>query len=440
MRKTDDSAYPASWYAATRDQAPERPVLSGTREVDVAVVGGGFAGLHVARLLARTGRRVAVLERRCVGWGASGRNGGFVGAGFAERSAAIVAKVGRDHARALYTQSMRGRAVVRAVIEEANRPGLLMGEGRLVVARTDQGAGFADATRAMADTLGATFEPWTTEQVQAVATTDRYFQAVHDAQSFQIHALNLALFLAAETERHGGQVFEASEGRALVREGTRWRLSTALGEIRAPHVVLAGSADLGPVHRRLAAAVLPVATYVAVTAKLGPKIAEAVRWAGSISDTRRAGDYYRVIDGDRFLWGGRITTDTSEPARLREWMRGDILSVYPQLSDAPIEWAWPGTMGYAPHRMPQVGEIEPGLWISSAFGGSGLGPTAAAADAIAAGITGEDDRWKLFAPWGTPWAGGFVGRAATQLVYWKMQLADRIDEARQAKNALALRA
>ena len=81
--------------------------------------------------------------------------------------------------------------------------------------------------------------------------------------------------------------------------------------------------------------VLPVATYVAVTAKLG-QLAEVLRWTGAISDTRRAGDYYRIVDDDRLLWGGRITTDTHEPPRLRDMMRSDILAVYPTLGEVGI--------------------------------------------------------------------------------------------------------
>ena len=153
----------------------------------------------------------------------------------------------------------------------------------------------------------------------------------------------------------------------------------------------------------------------------------------------RAGDYYRIVDEDRLLWGGRITTDTREPARLRAMMHSDILSVYPQLGDIKIDYAWPGIMGYALHKMPQVGEIEPGLWACTAFGGHGVAQTAAGADAIAAGIAHEDDRWRLFADFGTGWAGGALGRAATQLVYWKLQASDWWDEKRQARNAETLR-
>jgi gamma-glutamylputrescine oxidase len=434
-----DADYPASWYAATRDVSRERPPLSGKIEADVAIVGGGFAGLHSARLLAMRGSKVAMVERQRIGWGASGRNGGFVSPGFAARSGALIDKLGLDHARKLYAQSQRGVAIVRAAIDDFGRPDIHMGSGKLTVSRTDQGAAFADRTRALAEKLGASFEPWETARVRALLATERYHQAIADPHSFHIHPLNLSLALAGDIERRGGMVHERSGAVGLERQGVAWRLRTRQGEIVARHVVLAGNADLGRVRRRLAGAVVPVATYVAVTSKLGPRLGEAIRWAGAISDTRRAGDYYRVVDGDRLLWGGRITTDTREPPRLRAMMRADMLSVYPQLGPLSIEYAWPGIMGYAPHMMPQVGEIEPGLWVCSAFGGHGVAQTAAAADAVAAGIAGDDDRWRLFQPFGVRWAGGPLGRIATQLVYWRLQASDWWDEKRQARNAETLR-
>lgn len=434
-----DNDYPASWYAATRDASPEWPPLSGPVQADVAVVGGGFAGLHAARLVAMRGQRVVLVERRRIGWGASGRNGGFVSPGYAARTAALVDRLGVAHARKLYAQSKRGVAIVREATEAFARPDLLMGEGKLTVARTDQGDDFSDRIRALAAKLDADFEPWGTARVRALLSTERYHQAIHDPRSFQVHPLNLALALARDIERRAGRVHEMSEAVRLERQGAGWCVHTSGGEIAARHVVMAGNADLGRIQPQLARAILPVATYVAVTAKLGTKLADAVCWTGAISDTRRAGDYYRIVDGDRLLWGGRITTDTREPANLRALMQGDILSVYPQLGEVAIEYAWPGIMGYAPHMMPQVGEIQPGLWVCSAFGGHGVAQTAAGADAVAAGIAGEDDRWKLFAPYGTRWAGGAAGRLATQLVYWRLQAGDWWDEKRQARNAETLR-
>lgn len=187
-----DSDYPASWYAATKDASPQRPPLGGHVQADVAVIGGGFAGLHAARLLAMRGRRVVLVERRRIGWGASGRNGGFVSPGYAARTAALVERLGVADARKLYAQSKRGVAIVREAIQSFGRPDLLMGEGKLTVARTDQGGDFADRIRALAAKLGADFEPWDTARVRASLVTERYHQAIHDAHSFHVHPLNLA--------------------------------------------------------------------------------------------------------------------------------------------------------------------------------------------------------------------------------------------------------
>ncbi|MCX7340933.1 MAG: FAD-dependent oxidoreductase [Hyphomicrobiales bacterium] len=420
--------YPDSWYAATRWDDPARPQPAASVKLDVCIVGGGFAGLHIGRLLAERGLGVAVLERRRIGWGASGRNGGFVSPGFAQRAAPIIARVGETAARALYGLSREGVELVREVALAAD-PALIMGTGKLTVYRTKQGADFAARTREMAARLGTATEPWSVERVRAVARTQRYFEASHDPSAFQLHPLNLALALARRIERAGGLVHEGTQAVALIAEGAGWRVRTGSGpDISARHVVLAGNADLGGIHRAAAQALLPVATYVAVTEPLGPRLAQALTWRGALSDSRRAGDYYRIVAGDRLLWGGRITTDTREPPALRAMMRRDILSVYPQLEDVSISHAWPGVMGYATHMMPHVTRLKDGLWLSSAFGGHGVAQTAAVAIVLAAAIADGDGRWRMFSPWAVRWAGGPVGRAATQGAYWWMQACDWIDE------------
>jgi gamma-glutamylputrescine oxidase len=421
-----------SWYAATRDPAPDRPALSARIDCDVAIVGGGFAGLHTARLLALKGKRVVLVERHRVGWGASGRNGGFVSPGYAERTDVLLRKLGADRTRELYRLSLQGVEIVRDAIRDLGRPDILMGNGKLTVSRVNRPGRYAQVSREMARDLGAHVFPWETGEVRAKLVTKRYFQALCSPESFQIHPLNLVLALAADIEKRGGAIHEDTAAVGLERSGDVWRLrarsKSGAGEIVAPHVVLAGNAQLGRIRHDVASAVLPVATFVAVTEKLGSRLKEAVRWPGAISDTRRAGNYYRVVDGDRLLWGGGITTNTLEPIALRSRMRRDIRSVYPQLGDFKIEYAWPGIMGYALHKMPQVGEIEPGLWVCTAFGGHGLAQTAAGASVIASGIAGEDERWRMFAPFGTNWAGGPFGRVGVQFTYWGMQVRDWVEE------------
>ncbi len=104
--------------------APERAPLTFDLDVDVCVIGGGLAGLTTAREIARRGWSVAVLETHRIAWNASGRNNGFVLPGFAELMERIVARVGLDHAKALWALSEMGLEYVRTTIAEARMPGV----------------------------------------------------------------------------------------------------------------------------------------------------------------------------------------------------------------------------------------------------------------------------------------------------------------------------
>ena len=88
-------------------------------------------------------------------------------------------------------------------------------------------------------------------------------------------------------------------------------------------------------------------------------------------------------------------------------------------------------MAYAVHKMPQIGEVSPGMWLASAFGGQGINTTAMAGMLVARGLVDGDDTWRLFAPYELIWAGGLCGRAAVQLAYG----AHRVSEAIAMRNA-----
>ena len=77
-------SYPNSFYARTRTAGPDRPPLEGEHEAEVCIVSGGLAGLNTALALGQRGISVILLEARSVGFGASGRNGGFVGRGYSQ--------------------------------------------------------------------------------------------------------------------------------------------------------------------------------------------------------------------------------------------------------------------------------------------------------------------------------------------------------------------
>jgi glycine/D-amino acid oxidase-like deaminating enzyme len=417
-----------TWYAATAVATPERPALTHDLDVDICVVGAGLAGLTVAREVARRGWSVAVLDAGEVAGSASGRNAGFVSPGFAERIDAIVERVGLPRAKELWALSDAGVDYVRSAIADTAMPGVEPRDGRLSVRRTDDEPRLIEHAAMLRVDFGAEVEAWPADQVREVLRTPQYFQGLHYPKAFHIHPLNYAFGLAADAEKHGARIFQNTQATDLDPAGVRKRVQTSGGLVRARHVVLAASTGVGPVDEQLAATVLPVSTYVAVTAPLGEKLFEAVRYTGAVADTWRAGDYYRIVADDRLLWGGRVSTRGSEPRRLKAQMRRDILKVYPQLGDVEIEYAWAGTMAYAVHKMPQIGELAPGYWLASAFGGHGLNTTAMAGEMIARAILEGDDRWRLFSSYELVWAGGRFGRAAAQASLWAMQARDAVAE------------
>ena len=116
-------------------------------------------------------------------------------------------------------------------------------------------------------------------------------------------------------------------------------------------------------------------------------------------------------------------------------MLADLLKVYPQLQGITVESAWYGLMSYAVHTMPHIGRLSPGLRYAMGFGGTGMGTTTVAGELVSKAIAENDDRYRLFAPFGLTPTGGPLGVAAAQLPYWSYELRaalrDRLMRGRQ---------
>jgi glycine/D-amino acid oxidase-like deaminating enzyme len=413
-----------TWYAATMVAAERRPSLTYDLDVDVCVIGGGLAGLTAAREVARRGWSVAVLEATRIASQASGSNGGVVAPGFSETIEAIVRRVGLKRAKEMWALSAGGVEYIRGLIRETAMPGVEPVDGRLVVRTVDDEDDLLRQVAMMRVDLGADVEAWPTVQVSEALSSPLYFQAMHMPTAFHIQPLNYALGLAAAAERAGARIFEETPAVAIDAAGIRKRVDTPNGRVRAQHIVLAGGVHLGAVFPVLAETVVPVASYLATTAPLGAKLSEAIRYTGAVSDTRRASNSYRVVSGDRLMWGGRITTRLSTPRRLARLLQRDIRAIFPQLEAVEISHAWSGVTSYAVHNMPQIGELSRGVWIAGAFGLHGLNTSTMAGDLIARAIVEDDDRWRLFSDYELVWAGGRLGRAVAQGVFWSMPLRD----------------
>ncbi len=416
----------AGWYEATRAVGPDYPRLGFDLDVDVCVVGGGLAGLTVARQVARRGWSVALLEAERVASAASGRNTGFVLPGFHETVDSMVERIGLDHAKQLWALSEQGLEFVRQTIEETGMPAVDPVPGWLHVTKTKSDAAIRSEVERLR-WIGANVEAWPTDRVREVLPSPRYYGALHFPDAFHIHPLNYALGLAADAQRSGARIFEHSPVLSIDAAGVRKRIATQDGRVRANHVVLACNVQLGELMPRLAATLLPISTFVLVTQPL-PRLNEIVRYRGAVSDTKRADNHYRIVGGDRLQWSGRMRVWQADPRWIGRGLVADVKRNFPALGEIEIAHLWRGTLGRAIHRMPQIGEIERGLWVASGFGGHGLNTTAMAGELIARGIVEADQTWRLFTPYELVWAGGALGRAVAQALYWGTRPVERIEQ------------
>ncbi|MFZ3359211.1 MAG: FAD-binding oxidoreductase [Xanthobacteraceae bacterium] len=429
MNETDIETYGDSWYAATMVDAPPRPPLAFDLDVDVCVIGGGLAGLTAAREVARSGWSVVLLEAGRLAQSASGRNTGFVLPGFGADADRLIARVGFERTKDLWSLAQAGLDYVRDAIAAEGTAGVDAQDGWLYVSKKDNSDEFVSYVALLGE-LGCKIEGWPVERVRATLRSERYFYAINYLRAFTIHPLNYALALAAAAERDGARIFEHTPALSIDPTGVRKRIVTPGARVRANHVVLAGNVELGPLMPRLAATLLPATTYVITTAPLGSKLAEAVGYRGGVSDTELADNHYRIVGGDRLMLSGRSTAWVRSPRRYIGALTGDIKKTYPQLGDVTADYAWAGTLGLTLHRMPQIGELGPGVWLASGFGGHGLNTTAMAGSIIARAIVEGDQTWRQFTPFELVWAGGAFGRVAAQTRIWIKRLRDRVDERR----------
>lgn len=431
MDRADSKSYGRSWYAATVLEAPPRPPLGVDLDVDICVIGGGLAGLTTAREVARRGWSVALLEAERIAANASGRNTGFVLPGFAAAPASVVARVGSSRTKGLWALSQAGLDYVRNAIRDDDMRGVAAQEGWLHVSKTDDGDTLMGLVQLL-DQLGCEIEGWPADRVRSLLHSERYFHGIHYPRAIHIHPLNYALGLAAAAERDGARIFEETPALAIDPAGVRKRIVTPAARVRADHVVLCGNVQIGALLPQVASALIPITTYVITTGPLGPRLREAIGYSGAVSDSDLADNHYRVVDGDRLLWSGRLTTWRGNPRRYVRALTADIRKTYPQLGDVTVDYAWSGTLGHTIHRMPQIGELGARVWLASGFGGHGLNTTALAGTLIARAIVEGDQTWKQFTPFELVWAGGLLGRAATQMYYWARRAGDAV-AARRAR-------
>ena len=368
------------WWA--EGAAPlDWPALAADTRCDVAVIGGGFTGLSTALHLAQGGADVLVLEAGHPGYGASGRNGGFCCLGGAKAPDALLKRRFGEAGLAEW------QATEKAAISTAE--GLIDAHG-MEVQRHSRGetqlahnpkawramqGGVAEVERA----YGVTPELTAPDALRQEGLGGPWHGAMTLPLGFALNPRAYHGGLGRAAADAGARLAAESPVTGLVRDGTRWRLTTPRGTVTADQVVIAtngySSEDLPD---WLRARTLPVLSSVIVTRPLTEAEQAAQGWtSGQMSfDTRQLLHYFRLMPDGRFLFGmrGGLRSTPSADRAIAKRIRRDFHALFPAWKDVEITHSWSGLVCLLAGLTPFAGAVpgHPGLFAAMGYHGNGV--------------------------------------------------------------------
>jgi len=352
------------WLEGTQRAYPR---LDGDVAADVAVVGGGIAGIATAYFLAKAGARPVVLEARGVAEAASGRNAGFLLAGVAENCVAASRRYGAENALRIWKLTRHTQELVRTLVAQHEIDCELRWNGSDQIAGDDEEWSEVSESARLLSGQGAT------------VSIDAPARAVTYAEDGEIDPVRWVRGLAAAAVRLGARIHEDT----TVRSAWDGQIGTDNGTVRAGAIVLctnAYTAHLVPSRVR------PVRGQMLATAPTGPVFARPAY-------AKRGYQYWRQRADGRVLVGGwrdtAVDEEVGEEERTTAAVQGHLAEFLRQHGiDAPITHRWAGTMGFSHDALPYVGHTGPRLFVCAGFTGHGMAFAPASAEIVATIVRG----------------------------------------------------
>ncbi len=385
-------AKPYWWDAYEPTALPEMPL---PKDIPVAIVGGGYAGMSAALELARNGIESIVLDAAEPGFGGSTRNGGLVSGGV---------NVGK-------------RIINRALTPEQARPFLndavdafsnienLITDNKIACGWTKSGYFLGAWCQSHYDAMTKKIDLLNTEaqsgalmisrdEQRAEIGSDYYCGGMVVGRAAHIHPALYYKGLLGLVQKAGVAIASRTPVAGLTQEaGGTWLVKTPRGSFRAGQVVIATNGYTGDVTPQFKRRVVPVGSYIIATEELPPDLALSLSPKNrSFADTRRVLTYYRLSpDGKRMIFGGRAKFGFTDPTETAPLLYRFMTDRFPQLKGTRITHAWTGNVAFTMDELPHMGKQD-GMHFALGCNGSGIAMMSYLGRETARKIAGKSNR------------------------------------------------
>lgn len=383
-----------SFWLSLAAPSPTAP-LQGSLVVDVAIVGGGFTGLWSAIRLAEAAPhlRIALLEAQTVGYGASGRNGGFAMTMVGRNLHDLVRKVGVDQAREVHLAMVRTLTEIEEFCRTEGIDAAITHPGLLTVSNGPEQDVRIDQDLRAAELCGlGDFRAVDAAECRQLVAAEQVRKGHFEEHALLLDPAALARGLREAALRRGVAVYERTPGLQLHAAPERVVIETPQGSVLATQALIATNAyaHAVPALRRF---IFTIAAYITLTAPLNTDQWGRIGWSRrmGIEDKRIMPHFHRPTADGRILWGGRdapVLPGGPDPerdhderifGRLRESFRW----TFPSLADVPFEQAWGGPVCGTINCMPHVGRLRRSrVLYALGYAGHGVGSSALVAAAV----------------------------------------------------------
>lgn len=426
------------WHSAL-GYPERRPPLPHSLKVDVCIVGAGLTGLWTAYYLKRSvpAMNIAILEKDYAGFGASGRNGGWLSGSVAGSPARYAKSRGVDAVRAL--QRVMNDSVDE-VISVAAREGIdadIVKGGVLRVARTAPQLERLHESVEEARAFGEEQELLSRAQTVERITIDGALGSAFSPHGARIQPAKLVRGLAQVVADLGVAIYESTP----VTEITPHRANTPLGAVNAESVVRATegfTSNLRGLRRRW----LPMNSSMIVTEPLDDATWERIGWTGyeTFGDgahmymyAQRTADN-RIAIGGRgvpYRIGSRVYQDGRTHERTISELRHILEQLFPVVKGARVDHAWSGVLGVSRDWCASVGlDKATGLAWAGGYVGHGVTTTNLAGRTLRDLIVG-DETPLVHLPWvdwtSRPWEPEPLRWIGVRSMYAAYRAADRAE-------------